>query len=98
MGPSSDPMAVVDSRFKVHGTQNLRIVDASVFHKIPGFFIVSAVYMISEKASDVIHEDALTQQHLAKKRCKGIGDDHQLKTWFLYMMKLICVIPFRNAR
>jgi len=33
-------------------------VDASVFPKIPGYFIVSAVYMISEKASDVIAEDA----------------------------------------
>jgi choline dehydrogenase len=51
-------MAVVDSRFRVHGTQNLRVVDASVFPKIPGFFIVSSVYMISEKASDVIAEDA----------------------------------------
>lgn len=58
MGPASDPMAVVDSRFRVHGTRNLRVVDASVFPRIPGFFIVSAVYMISEKASDVIVEDA----------------------------------------
>jgi choline dehydrogenase len=51
-------MAVVDSRFRVLGTQGLRVVDASVFPKIPGYFIVSAVYMISEKASDVITEDA----------------------------------------
>ena len=58
MGPRSNPMAVVDSRFRVHGTQNLRIVDASVFPRIPGFFIVSAIYMISEKAKDVIIEDA----------------------------------------
>jgi choline dehydrogenase len=58
MGPASDKMAVVDSRFRVHGTRNLRIVDASVFPKIPGFFIVSSIYMISEKASDVIIEDA----------------------------------------
>jgi choline dehydrogenase len=29
-----------------------------VFPKIPGFFIASAVYMVSEKASDVIIEDA----------------------------------------
>ena len=58
MGPASDPMAVVDSRFRVHGTQNLRVVDASVFPKIPGFFIASSVYMISEKASDVIIEDS----------------------------------------
>jgi choline dehydrogenase len=58
MGPGSDPLAVVDSRFRVHGTRGLRVVDASVFPKIPGFFIVAAVYMVSEKARDVIIEDA----------------------------------------
>ena len=45
---------VVDSDFRVHGVQGLRIVDASVFPRIPGFFIVSAVYMIGEKAADAI--------------------------------------------
>ncbi len=30
------------------------MVDASVFPRIPGFFIASAVYMIGEKAADVI--------------------------------------------
>ena len=30
------------------------MVDASVFPRIPGMFIVSAVYMIAEKAADVI--------------------------------------------
>jgi choline dehydrogenase len=60
MGPATDPGAVVDSRFRVYGTQGLRVVDASVFPRIPGFFIVSSVYMISEKASDVIIEDAKT--------------------------------------
>ncbi len=54
MGPKQDPLAVVDSDFKVHGTKNLRIVDASVFPKIPGLFIVAPTYMISEKASEVI--------------------------------------------
>ncbi|MEA2596159.1 MAG: choline dehydrogenase [Thermomicrobiales bacterium] len=54
MGPRSDPMAVVDSAFRVHGTERLRVVDASVFPRIPGFFIVTAVYMIGEKASEVI--------------------------------------------
>jgi choline dehydrogenase len=58
MGPATDPGAVIDSRFRVHGTRSLRVVDASVFPKIPGFFIASAVYMVSEKASDVIIEDA----------------------------------------
>jgi choline dehydrogenase len=58
IGADSDPMSVLDSRFRVRQTQGLRVVDASVFPKIPGYFIVSAVYMISEKALDVIVEDA----------------------------------------
>jgi choline dehydrogenase len=49
---------VLDSNFRVYGTQGLRVVDASVFPRIPGFFIVSAVYMIGEKAADVILADA----------------------------------------
>ena len=48
---------VLTSDFKVHGTTGLRVVDASVFPRIPGFFIVSAVYMIGEKAADVILAD-----------------------------------------
>lgn len=57
IGADDDPMAVLDSRFRVRGARNLRIVDASVFPRIPGVFIVSNIYMISEKASDVIAED-----------------------------------------
>ena len=49
---------VLGSDFRVHGTRGLRVVDASVFPRIPGFFIVSAVYMIGEKAADVILAEA----------------------------------------
>ena len=52
---------VLTSDFRVHGTENLRVVDASVFPRIPGFFIASAVYMIGEKAADVILADAATK-------------------------------------
>ena len=45
---------VLTGDFRVHGTTGLRVVDASVFPRIPGFFIVSAIYMIAEKAADVI--------------------------------------------
>jgi len=45
---------VLGSDFKVLGTEGLRVVDASVFPRIPGFFIVTAIYMIGEKAADVI--------------------------------------------
>jgi choline dehydrogenase len=58
IGADNDAMAVLDSNFRVRGVRNLRVVDASVFPRIPGFFIVCPVYMISEKASDVILETA----------------------------------------
>jgi choline dehydrogenase len=58
IGTEDDPMAVLDSRFRVRGVEGLRVVDASVFPHIPGLFIVSAVYMVAEKASDVILHDA----------------------------------------
>jgi choline dehydrogenase-like flavoprotein len=49
---------VVDGDFRVHGVTGLRVVDASVFPRIPGFFIVSAIYMIAEKAASVILAEA----------------------------------------
>jgi choline dehydrogenase len=55
---ASDTGGVLTSDFRVHGTEGLRVVDASVFPRIPGFFIVSAVYMIAEKAADVILKEA----------------------------------------
>jgi len=48
---------VVDSKFRVHGFKGLRVVDASIFPRIPGLFIVSAVYMIGEKAAEAILSD-----------------------------------------
>ena len=49
---------VLSSDFRVHGTKGLRVVDASVFPRIPGFFVVMPIYMIAEKAADVILTDA----------------------------------------
>jgi len=49
---------VLTSDFKVHQTEGLRVVDASVFPRAPGLFIVSAVYMIGEKAADAIIANA----------------------------------------
>jgi choline dehydrogenase len=62
IGRVDDPMAVLDGDFRVYGTRKLRVVDASVFPRIPGFFIVSAVYMISHKATAAILMDAATDQ------------------------------------
>lgn len=49
---------VIDGAFRVHGTRRLRIVDASVFPRIPGFFVAAAVYIIAEKAAETILRDA----------------------------------------
>lgn len=57
MGREDDDSAVLNSRFEVKGTKGLRVVDASVFPQIPGFFIVVPIYMMSEKATDVILQD-----------------------------------------
>jgi choline dehydrogenase-like flavoprotein len=49
---------VLDSAFAVHGTKRLRVVDASVFPRIPGIFPVSAVYIAAEKAAAEILDSA----------------------------------------
>ena len=54
IGADDDPMAVLDSRFRVRGVAGLRVVDASVFPRIPGVFIQAPIYIISEKAASVI--------------------------------------------
>ncbi len=51
---SAEQGGVLSSDFNVHGVERLRVVDASAFPKIPGFFIASATYMIAEKAADAI--------------------------------------------
>lgn len=54
---NNDPYAVVDSKFKVRDTEGLRVVDASVFPKIPGLFILVPTLVISEKAAQAIIEE-----------------------------------------
>ena len=48
---------VVGERLVVHGSRNLRIVDASVMPIIPRGNIQSSVYMVAERAADLIKED-----------------------------------------
>lgn len=57
IGRDDDKDAVLDTRFRARGVKNLRVVDASVFPEIPGFFIITSIYLISEKASQDILAD-----------------------------------------
>jgi choline dehydrogenase-like flavoprotein len=82
-----DKGAVVDSHFRVHGVAGLRVVDASVFPKIPGYFILAPIFMVSEKAAATILTDdweenfpgevrAIEEQAIRARRSRALVD-HQ---------------------
>ena len=51
MGPARDPMAVVDAGLRVHGTEGLRVADASIMPDIIGGNTSAPAMMIGERAA-----------------------------------------------
>ena len=54
MGRKKDPLSVVDDQLRVHGLEGLRVVDASIMPAVPSANTSAAVFMIAEKAADLI--------------------------------------------
>ncbi|ESK83269.1 aryl-alcohol oxidase [Moniliophthora roreri MCA 2997] len=54
---SMGPGGVVDSKLKVKGVEGLRVVDASIFPLIPECNTMAPVYIVAEKAADLIRRD-----------------------------------------
>jgi len=54
MGPSSDPLAVVDQYGRVHGLERLRVVDSSIMPDCPRANLNATTIMIGERVSDFI--------------------------------------------
>lgn len=56
MGPSDDHMAVVDSKGKVHGTEGLFVIDASIMPTIPAANTNLPTIMIAEHCATWLNE------------------------------------------
>ena len=56
MGPASDGTAVVDQYGRVHGLENLRVVDASIMPNVIRANTNATTIMIGERAADLINE------------------------------------------
>lgn len=54
MGPADDPTAVVDNQLRVHGIDNLRIADASIFPLLPSGNTHAPTVAVAERAADLI--------------------------------------------
>lgn len=54
MGPDWDPESVVDPELRVRGITGLRVADASIMPVIPAGHTNAVVFMIGEKAADMI--------------------------------------------
>ena len=57
MGPNSDPMAVLDSRLRVRGVENLRVIDCAAIPFIPSANTNAIALALGHKAVSLIMED-----------------------------------------
>jgi choline dehydrogenase-like flavoprotein len=78
MGPSSDPSALVDLHLKVHGFENLRVVDTYLMPIYVNANTYAVTLTIAEKGASMIRDDWMKFHHSAAFRITGTG-----KVWIL---------------
>jgi hypothetical protein len=67
MGPATDPMAVVDQYGRVHGTENLRVADASIMPDVIRANTNLTTIMIGERIADWIKAQTTAAPLFQKK-------------------------------
>lgn len=68
---------VVDPHLRVHGTRNLRVIDAGIFPMIPAAHLQAVVYAVAEKVSvvrrgDRTSADVLERPRISSKRIMSV--------------------------
>jgi len=49
-----DAMAVVDPELRVHGLNNIRVIDSSIFPTIPNGNLNAPTMMVAERGADIV--------------------------------------------
>jgi choline dehydrogenase len=57
MGLADDPLAVVDSRARVHGVEGLRVADASIMPRVPRATTAMPTVVVGERVARMLMED-----------------------------------------
>jgi choline dehydrogenase len=73
MGPQRDPMAVVDSRLRVHGITGLRVADASIMPNITGGNTSAPAMMIGERAAEFIMQDCKSNTANSSPKLRSVA-------------------------
>jgi choline dehydrogenase len=73
MGSDEDSNRVVNSKLKVIGVRNLRVIDASIIPEIPSSNINAAVVMIGERGSQFIKFDYRNKDLILKSYQKTLN-------------------------